>query len=229
MKRLLPFILIALVAAGALGGGFYLYRSQVAQLSAAQPDTAAAAKAPAPDEHSRGNPDAPVVLEEFGDYQCPPCAGVAFALPRIEHDYGPKLRVVFRHLPLPNHKHAMEAARFAEAAALQGKFWDMHELIYKNKDVWNKADEITDQFIEYASSLGLDLDRLRADIVSDGVRERIEKDQQRAAARGVTATPTIFINGQLVPPPSLSEGGLRLAIDAALSEATSTTSPSPQP
>jgi protein-disulfide isomerase len=227
MKRLLPLILIVLVAAGALGGGYYLYRSQVAQLSAAQPDTVTAAKAPASDEHSRGNPDAPVVLEEFGDYQCPPCAGVAFTLPRIEHDYGPKLRVVFRHLPLAGHKHALEAARFAEAAALQGKFWDMHELIYKNKDAWNQADAITDQFIEYASSLGLDLDRLRVDLESDGVRERIAKDQLRAADRGVTATPTIFINGKLVPPPSLSEGGLRLAIDAALSEATA--SPAPQP
>jgi protein-disulfide isomerase len=216
MKRYLPFILIALVAVGAVGGGSLLYRAQVAQLTTATSSTDGATRAP--EEQSRGNPMAPVTLEEFGDYQCPPCGAVALLLPKLEADYGSKLRVVFRHFPLDGHKHAREAAHFAEAAGLQGKFWELHEMIYKHRENWTNLDDVTPIFSGYAAELGLDVARLRKDVQSDAVRDRVTRDQQLGTSRGVSATPTIFLNGKQVPPASLSEGGVRQAIDAALKE-----------
>jgi protein-disulfide isomerase len=216
MKRYLPFILIALVAVGAVGGGSLLYRAQVGQLTTGTSSSGAPTRAA--DEQSRGNPTAPVTLEEFGDYQCPPCGAVALLLPKLEAAYGPKLRVVFRHFPLEGHRHAREAAHFAEAAGLQGKFWEMHEMIYKHRAAWTDLDDVTPIFSGYAAELGLDLGRLREDRQSEAVRARVTRDQQLGTSRGVNATPTIFINGKMVPPASLGEGGLRQAIDAALKE-----------
>jgi protein-disulfide isomerase len=216
MKRYLPFILIALVAVGAVGGGSLLYRKQVAELSTAK--GTATGPITAPDVQSRGNPNAAVTLEEFGDYQCPPCGTIALLLPKLEAHYGSQLRVVFRHFPLDGHKHAREAAYFAEAAGLQGKFWEMHELIYKHRENWTKLDSVTPIFTGYGTELGLDAKRLREDVQSPAVRDRVDKDQQLGTARGVSATPTIFLNGKLVPPPNLSEGGLRQAIEDAMKE-----------
>jgi protein-disulfide isomerase len=214
MKRYLPFVLIALVAVGAVGGGTLLYRKQVAELSTAK--GGASGSVTAPDVQSRGNPTAAVTLEEFGDYQCPPCGAVALLLPKLETQYGSKLRVVFRHFPLEGHKHAREAAYFAEAAGLQGKFWEMHETIYRHRENWTNLDSVTPIFSGYGSELGLDAKRLRDDVQSQAVRDRVERDLQLAKARGVNATPTIFVNGKLVPPANLGEAGVRQAIDAAL-------------
>jgi protein-disulfide isomerase len=143
---------------------------------------------------------------------------VALLLPKLEADYGSKLRIVFRHFPLDGHKHAREAAHFAEAAGLQGKFWELHEMIYKHRENWTNLDDVTPIFSGYAAQLGLDVARLRKDVQSDAVRDRVTRDQQLGTSRGVSATPTIFLNGKQVPPASLSEGGLRQAIDAALKE-----------
>lgn len=234
MKRSLPFFLITLVAVAAVSAGVLLYRAKVAQLNTAT----APARAPAPAlvtsespaeakddpqaEHVRGSANASVTIEEFGDFQCPPCAGLSQALAQIEHEYGNKLRVIFRHFPLKMHANAATAARAAEAAGLQGHFWEMHDLIYKNQNAWSKSTEVLEEFTKYATSLGLDPARFRADLELPAVQERIAQDQERGTSRGVSATPTLFINNVLLPPTSLSDGGLRTAIDAALN-------PSPTP
>src|SRR3954471_2846647 len=121
MKRYLPFLIVGLVAALAFGAGFALYRSKPAVLAptAAKEGTTSAG-------HLRGKKDSPVTIEEFGDFQCPPCSVMATALQKIEDDYKGRVRVIFHHSPLAMHANARPAADAAEAADLQGHFWEMH-------------------------------------------------------------------------------------------------------
>src|SRR3954467_4970164 len=116
MKRYLPFVLILLVAVGAVTAGTILYRAKLAALT---PDASGKAGTPqigSKEMHVRGNAKAAVTLEEFGDFQCPPCGMLSPVLARIEHELESQLRVVYRHFPLAMHNHAAEAARAAEAA-----------------------------------------------------------------------------------------------------------------
>jgi protein-disulfide isomerase len=165
--------------------------------------------------HIRGDPAAPVTLEEFGDFQCPTCGTVSRVIARLEHDYGRRLRVIFRHYPLSMHAHATEAALAAEAAGLQGHFWEMHDLLYKNQDLWSNAPEVRTLFAGFARSLGLDEERFVRDSNSDEVRSRVFWEGQQGTSRGVNVTPTLFINGRRLELP-FTEEHLRSEIDAAL-------------
>lgn len=230
MKRYLPFLLIVIVAAAALTSGFLIYRAKRAELTRVLADDKDEDKVSRTREssHVRGEGRASVTLEEFGDYQCPPCATVAATLSRIEHDYAGKLRVIFREFPLPMHVHAQAAACAAEAAGLQGRFWEMHDLLYRNQAAWTAAAKIEDIFKGYALTLGIDVDRFLRDCASEQVRERVATDHAQGEARGVTATPTLFINGHNLPPASLNEAALRGAIDAAI-EGKNISTPTPSP
>lgn len=220
MKRYLPLIIIALTAIGALASGVLLYRSKVAALvpkpmnasTSENGDTPSGAGEP----HVRGIAKAQVTIEEFGDFQCPPCANLSNVLARVEKDYGEKLRVVFREFPLEMHNHAMAAAAVAEAAGLQGRFWEMHDLLYRTQTVWSKEQDVAPVFTSYAQSLTLDLPRFSTALAGAELRDRIRLDQERGKSLGVTATPTIFVNGRPLPPTAFDEGGLRAMIDAAL-------------
>jgi protein-disulfide isomerase len=164
--------------------------------------------------HLRGDANAVVTLEEFGDFECPPCASLQAELKQVEAEYGTRLRVVFRHLPLPMHKHAEAAARASEAAALQGRFWEMHDRLYESQDEWNSSCDVQQVFKGYARDLGLDVDRFTKDMNAESVSERIQIDQQRAESIKLSSTPTLFINGRQIPTASLRE-----KIEAALKEA----------
>jgi protein-disulfide isomerase len=166
--------------------------------------------------HVRGSAQAPVTLEEFGDFQCPPCGNISGPLLGIEKDYGPKLRVIFRNFPFPNHQHALEAAYAAEAAGLQGRYWEMHDLLYKEQATWSNAPDAKQLFVSYAKMLGLEMDRFETDVAGPAVKARVTADQERGKSLGVSATPSIFINNEGVPAKSLNETALRAAIDEAL-------------
>ena len=235
MQRALPFIIIAAVAVAAVTSGALLYRTKVAELTpvgaAATPsENRSGEKSTEQDLRIRGNPNATVTVEEFADFQCPPCAAFSQFLARAEHEYGGKMRVLFRHFPLQMHNFARDAAAAAEAAALQGRFWEMHDLLYRNQNTWSKANDVIPLLTEYASSIGLDVGRFRDDLSSPQVRERVREDQERGTSRGVKSTPTVFINGHPLPPSSFNEPGLRAAIDAALrGEAPPAPSPTATP
>ena len=143
---------------------------------------------------------------------------LAGPLHEIEKDYGARLRVIFRNFPFATHEHAREAAYAAEAAGLQGHFWEMHDLLYREQANWSKTKDVQPLFTSYAGMLGLNLDRFKTDMSSEKVKEKVESDQNRGEALGVKNTPTIFINNQSVPPTSLNPIALRAAIDAALRE-----------
>src|SRR5437867_1351797 len=150
MKRYLPFVIVALVALATIGSGAMLYRARRPHVLSIPENKTVSAKGDAGAPHIRGNPDAPVTLEEYGDFQCPPCGMFATFLGQLENEYDSRLRVVFRNFPLTMHEHAREAALAAEAAGLQGRFWEMHDVLYREQETWSKAPNVRELFESYA-------------------------------------------------------------------------------
>lgn len=142
-------------------------------------------------DHVQGPDDAPLTLLEYGDYQCPYCGAAYPVVKRLQKALGERLRFVFRNFPLTqSHPYALLAAETAEAAALQGKFWEMHDLIYEQQNALNP-----DIIPVWAEKLGLDLERLGRDIEAGAIEERLKEDRLSGIRSGVNGTPTLFING----------------------------------
>jgi formate-nitrite transporter family protein len=142
-------------------------------------------------DHAEGPADAPLTLVEYGDYQCPYCGAAFPVVKRLQKTLGKKLRFVFRNFPLTQaHPYALIAAEAAEAAALQGKFWEMHDLLFEEQ-TFLKPDIIH----LWAKNIGLDLEKFRNDIKQGVVEKRIKEDRQSGIRSGVNGTPTFFING----------------------------------
>lgn len=225
MKRSLPFIIIIVVLVAAVAVAWSLKRSGT-QPSAptsgpaenpSAPDASNTAHPGAQPPHVLGPEDAPVTLEEFGDFQCPPCGLFHPVLQTMEREFGPKLRVIFREYPLvPAHPHALSAARAAEAAGMQGKFWEMHGKLFDNQKTWKDAFDVRPIFEGYASEMGLNLDKYRQDVTGEAVAQRIFLDGKRAHALGVSGTPTVFMNGREVPFESLAPEKLRVVISTEI-------------
>jgi protein-disulfide isomerase len=220
MSRYLPFAIIAAVFIGTVGGGTALYYIKQKRVRATAAAAAVAVKSSsngAEPPHVRGDTNAPVTLEEFGDFQCQPCGDLSPILEKmIEQDYGAHLRVIFRQFPLAMHRHALNAARASEAAGLQGRFWEMHDLLYHERFNWPRASDVRVAFGDYAKKLGLDVERFKKDMDGERVNSRIMADRQRAVSLRIDRTPVLFINNRQVPVTSLTPPGLHAAIDAAL-------------
>lgn len=165
---------------------------------------------------TRGDANAPVTIEIFNDYQCPPCWSMNEELKKVEAKYSGKVRFVFRNFPLKNlHKNALAAAQAAEAAGLQGKFWKMLNVLYERQRQWSDDKEAPLAFVSYAKELGLDVERFESDMKSEMVATRINLDIERARSLRITGTPTLFINGKQQPE-SLTIKGLLKAVKSAL-------------
>jgi protein-disulfide isomerase len=229
MKRILPFLLILVVLGIALGTAWYLTRSIPAAPTApatvkqtpSSPGSQGVTPRPvanrgvsgAEPAHVKGPANAPAQIEEFGDFQCPPCALFHPILEQMEAEFGDQLRVTFREFPLvPAHQHALNAASAAEAAGMQGKFWEMHKLIYEHQKDWKDVFDARPVFEGYAKQIGLDVDRFRSDVGGDQVAQRIFLDGKRGYSLGVKGTPTVFLNGTEVPFESLPAEKLRVLI-----------------
>jgi protein-disulfide isomerase len=225
MKRALPFVIIAVVLLAGLLTTRYFQRS-TAEPPAPTPVASASPSASTPIQpepgseppHVLGNANAPVTLEEFGDFECPPCGLLHPILKSLEGEFGPtKLRIIFRELPLvPTHVHAYAAARAAEAAGLQGKFWEMHDMLYENQKTWHDAFDIRPIFEDYATKIGLNLEHFRRDNTNEIVERRIFLDGKRAHSLAVQGTPTVFLNGHEVPFESLAPEKLKALINSEL-------------
>ena len=218
MKRYLPFVIVIGVALTTLGSGTLLYRAKRQQLKNIPEGESVLAKTNTELAHIRGNPDAPVTLEEFGDFQCPPCGKFSEFVEELLKEYNSRLRLVFRNFPLSGHEHALEAALAAEAAGLQGKFWEMHDTLYREQETWTKAPNVRELFESYAGTIGVNVDQFKKDIDGDKARERVDSDRALADFLGVKATPTLFINNRPVEPKDKNPEGVRAAINAALNE-----------
>lgn len=232
MKRILPFLIILAVLGVALTSVWYLTKpGATSTVPATPPPASSGAQQPAPGgqlgpvrtgvagaepANTKGKADAPVHIEEFGDFECPPCAAFHPVLEQMQREFGDKLRVTFRHYPLPNHQHALRAASSAEAAGLQGKFWEMHKLIYEHQQEWKDQFDVRPIFEGYAKQIGLNIERFNRDVNSPTVQQRILQDGKRAVSVGVKATPTVFLNNREVHFTNLPADRLRVFIQQEL-------------
>lgn len=148
---------------------------------------------------SVGPEDAPVSIEVFNDYQCPPCATFHETLKKIAAKYEGRVRIIFRNYPLTAmHRNSYAAAQAAEAAGLQDKLIPMLDRLYKYQAQWAASDDVRELFSSYARELNIDMGRFDVDMDGMFVRERIRLDVERANSLAVTGTPTTFVNGQLM-------------------------------
>jgi protein-disulfide isomerase len=175
-------------------------------------------------DHVLGSPDAVVTLVEYGDYECPYCKGASVVIPGLLERFDGKLRFVARHFPLPDvHPYAALAAEAVEAAGAQGKFWEMHELLFARQDHLQLAD-----LLRYAGELGLDVAEFEADLTGARYAGRVAIDVEGAETAGVAGTPTFFINDRRYVG-AYDQASLERAVQEALREAESRRSAAGEP
>lgn len=148
-----------------------------------------------------GKAGSPVTLIEYGDFQCPGCGSAHPTVKKVTEKYKDQLAFVFRNFPLTSiHPNARAASAAAEAAGLQGKYWDMHNMLYENQALWESlgAGERTNFFASYAEDLELDTEKFKTDMASRWATGKINFDMALGKKAGVDATPTFFLNGELI-------------------------------
>ncbi len=166
---------------------------------------------------TKGNADATVALIEYGDFQCPACGAYYPMVEQIVAEYGDRVRFAFREYPLGSiHPYGNLAAQAAEAAGLQGKFWEMYGLLYDNQRDWSQGSDVKKAFASYASDVGINVDQWQADLNASSVKDKIKKDVASGDAGGVDGTPSFYLNNvKIENPRNVDE--FRKVLDAALS------------
>lgn len=165
-----------------------------------------------------GNPKAKVVLLEYSDFQCPACASWQQVIELILNKFDGQLRFEFRHFPLESiHDKAFRAALAVEAAGRQGKFWQMHDLLFKNQDKWSENIGIEGTIKQYARDLGLNVDLFTRDFKDPQIKKIVKSDIDLGNKLRITGTPTLFLNNKEIKPKSVEdfENIIQNAIDAA--------------
>jgi protein-disulfide isomerase len=235
----IPLIIIVLVLVGVVVGGWYLYSSakqrpkgntngNVASTNTTRPPVNAPIGANPP--NMLGSPTAAVTVEEFADFQCGSCAAVHPVMKEIQSIYGSKIKLVFRNFPLQMHDKAYDAAVVAEAAGIQGKFWQMQDQLFQNQQSWASPSANHRQlWNEYAQKIGLDVQQFQNDVSGMAAKSRVDQDLGRGRVLGVGSTPTIYVNGEPVPFQMANVSGLRGIIDQKLQEAAATQTQTARP
>lgn len=145
---------------------------------------------------------AKVVVVEYGDFQCPACAAYAPLLKQSYEAYKGQVAIVFRHFPLVEiHTRAIDSAKAAEAAGAQGKFFEMLDMLYSNQDAWVQSKNPQELFMTYAKTIGLNTDKFSADMKAQNTESIIKTGREEAQALKLTGTPSLFVNGKLIPLP----------------------------
>ena len=148
-------------------------------------------------ETTYGSESAKVILVEYSDFQCPACGAYYPTLKKIKEDYKDRLLFVYRNFPLNQvHANAAISAQAAYAAHLQGKFWEMHNMIFDNQGSWSSQKNAGETFVEYAKELGLDIEKFRNDMNSQETKNFIANQERQALSLGVNSTPTFFLNAK---------------------------------
>ena len=233
-SSLTPLVIIGLVLVIAVGGGVMLYRSSTTPKPKTNtanrqstPDNSgqkyATAPAGAQPPNMRGAPTATVTLEEFADFQCGTCAAKYPMTKELIEIYGNRIKFIFRNYPLqiPAHDKAYDAAVAAEAAGIQNKFWDMQRELFTNQASWSSASDFKQVLEEYATKIGLDVEKFKSDMAGTAAKSRVDNDMQRGRALGINSTPSFFLNGKLVEFEQVNTNSLRQLIDAELVKASS--------
>lgn len=164
---------------------------------------------------SQGGIDAPVTIVEYSDFQCPACSLYAPVINELGTIFGDQIQLIYRNYPLSSiHNNAQLAAQAAEASGLQGKFFEMHDLLFSRQDAWSDLADPTETFVSYANELELDLDRFKVDLVSAEVKQAILADIDSGNASNISGTPTFFLNGVEIDNPMGVEPFAALINDA---------------
>lgn len=236
-KSNMPLLIIGAVLVGAVIGGIWYYNSAKPVTTAGGSNTPGSNAATPPKPTNTISPNAPagasppnmtgsqtaaVTLEEFADFQCGSCAAANPILSEIKSLYGSRIKFVFRNYPLsiPAHDKAYEAAAAAEAAGMQGKFWDMQNLLFANQQAWTAAPSYKQMWKGYAEKIGIDVPKWENDLVGMAAKGRVDADIARGKAVGVSSTPTLYINGMMVPYTEMAVPKLKVIIDAELAKAS---------
>jgi len=202
-----PILVVLLVAASFLVGMFW---TRIRYLEQGKAPKEIAQATPAPEEEGavlggeeaarlaeagpvKGNPDAPVTIVEFSDFQCPFCSRVQPTLEQIFDAYGDEVKLVFRHFPLGFHENAENAALASMCANEQGKFWEYHDKLFANQESLTMTN-----LKKWAADLGLDTEKFNSCLDNQTYKDQIDKDLKDGQAAGVQGTPAFFVNGQLV-------------------------------
>ncbi len=151
------------------------------------------------DSNKIASDSAKVTIVEFGDYQCPACRAAFPNVNRVLKDYSGKVNFVFRHFPLPQHQNALSAAEAAEAAGEQGKYWQMHDLLYENQPEWSESADPLGIFSKYAASLNLNVEQFKNFVSTNKYHDKILSDKSDGEKLGINSTPTFYINGIKLP------------------------------
>ncbi|MDR3571979.1 MAG: DsbA family protein [Candidatus Pacebacteria bacterium] len=214
-------VILAVVAAAVFSNGASINSSGFSATIAA-PITA--------DDHVQGDTSSKVTVVEYGDFECPACGAWEPLVQQLEQQYDNRVEFVFRNFPLTQvHPFAMIGSQAAEAAADQGKYWEMHDLLYKNQTAWTAdtslkpADVVTKFFNGYAQQLGLDVTKFDTDINSSATIARVQRDIDSGTAAQINHTPTFFVNlTQIQNPTGLAQ--FQQVIDQALAAAAASSS-----
>lgn len=183
--------------------------------------TAPDVMAPAADDHVRGPATAKVTLVEYGDYQCAPCAASHQAVEQVLARHPNDVRFIYRHHPSRKYRNAMVAARAAEAAEAQGKFWEMHRTLFEGQKEWYPESTPDKIFLQYANALQLDGQRFSDALRAKDMDRQIRATFEEGRRVGVHGSPAFFLNGKrLVPPPTTIED-LERAVSTALNQRSS--------
>jgi protein-disulfide isomerase len=157
-------------------------------------------------DHERGPKDAPITIIEYSDFQCPACETYYYFVKKLLDESSMTIRFAYRHFPLSQHANAMSAALATEAASVQGKFWEMYDLLFSNHTDWTELANPTDVFVGYAKEIGLNVDEFKKDIASSTLRDDIQADLDGGLKMGIDSTPTFFVNGKAISnPPTYEE------------------------
>lgn len=225
----LPFAIIGLVLLAAIVGGWWFYNNSNTPAARTATNTTGKPAQSAADKYAKaspganppnylGAPNAAVTIEEFADFQCPTCAFMHPKIQELRAAYGDRVRIIFREFPLEiaAHDKAYDASVAAEAAALQGKFWDMQNLLFVNQKSWERASNYREIFQGYAQKIGLDVEKFNNDMMGIPAKNRVDADKQRGRSLGVGGTPTIYINGRMLEQHEMTAEAMRQIIDNEL-------------
>lgn len=184
-------------------------------------------------DHAKGNPEAKVILIEYSDFQCPACAAFASLIEDMMAEFGQHVYFAYRHFPLVGHMNSQPAVRASEAAAKQGKFWEMHNLLFANQALWGQEPDPQNIFLEFAKTLGLNEEQFLADYGSAELVNLAKDAYDNGLKLNLSHTPTLILNGQVIINPRTKNDFrtlIREAIDKAESaETAETPTPAPTP
>jgi len=171
------------------------------------------------DDYIKGNKDASVTIVEYLDFECPACGAYYPLVKELSKTYEKDVRFVIRYFPLMGHKNGFTSAFAVEAASKQGKYWEMHDILFENLKIWGGKETADPTIFEnYAKEIGLNIEQFKKDVNSKEVKDRVNKDLASGKIAGVSGTPTFFLNGEKIPNPKSAED-FKTFIEAAILKA----------